>query len=139
MHEELSGRLIPKAMGEDPEQYAYSGNKNRYGNMAYGKSKNNSADRHNDNSEDNHTSWISTSRSFDVAKECALHLACVKIDGYSYKIDTSLFEKYNVITFDSNEDMAAPTDLKEYEVLIHAEDYGEVPREVIGEVIPVSL
>ena len=75
--------------------------------------------------------FISTSILFDVASEFATEKGTVV--GFVYKIDPDLFEQYGVV---ARQD-PIPKYVGEAEVSIRSEDGGEIPEEVIIEIIEV--
>lgn len=136
MHNSTAGRLCPKKLG--PFTYAFHyGEGIKYGSGAkYGSAETNAVIRHQLNQEGFPTSGVSTTPLFDRAKHYALSKS--NLAGYVYKIDRSILRQCGVREFVVAESATFPSVPEDQEVILVASDSGELPPEIVIEIIQVK-
>ena len=131
-----NGSLIPKALGKSFKShpiYDFS----RYGNATYGESEINAVNQHQEDSSKIPTSGISTTPIFENAHRYALHDGKYST-GFMYKIDTTLFDEYQVRAYVVADYATSPAIPGDEEIILVANDNQDLPREIIVEVIEVK-
>ncbi len=131
MFKKNKGKLVPK--GDSFEKtFIADGSIKADGRATAGPSRQNAAYGHHIDSSIHHTSGISTSYSFQVAKHYATRTTEGKpTNGYIYRIDRYLLSKNNI-----NEEIHPdPIYPNEKEVTLVAENNSIIPDDVIEEII----
>jgi len=137
LHQETRGKLIPRESGKPFKQFAYYGEDVYYGGgNTYGESEANAVIMHQIDSSRYPSSGISTTPIFENAKLYATHKG-KHASGYVYKIDTSLLKAANVKAYSVDDHAVKPALPGDKEVILVAEDFRDLPDEVIVEIIEV--
>lgn len=138
IHHQNEGRIIPKALGKPFKSHAYWGGAYWGDGSVYGESERNTVIQHQRDSSKYETSGISTTPIFENACRYATHDEKYST-GYVYKIDPSLFEKYEVTSHVVEEHATQPAIPGDKEVILVAKDFGLLPREIVVEVLEIAL
>ena len=143
IHKASNGMLIPKTFGKEFKQPIYYGGTgdpekaSYYGDgSTYGASDTNAVIKHQRNSSKNPTSGISTTPVLENAKKYATHNGKYS-SGFVYKIDTTLLSKHGVTAHEVAAHATQPAIPEDMEIILVAQDYCELPTEIIVEVIDV--
>ena len=136
MHRQNDGRLLPKALGKEFRSHTYWGDAYWGDGSVFGKSERNTVIQHQRDSSKHPTSGISTTPILENARDYATH---VGRHGFIYKIDTSLLERYEVTAYEVSEHAVQPKIPGDREVILVAKDFGELPQEIVVEIIEISL
>lgn len=111
------------------KQY-YSGGANYNDGSVYGESERNAVVQHQKNSSKYPSSGISTTPNYENAVSYARGEKG-NSEGYVYTIDASLLEQYGVKTYPVDEHVAKPIKPEDNEIIIVANDFGCIPKQVI--------
>jgi hypothetical protein len=136
MYESSGGRLIPKAFGEPFMRAIKYGQGFKYGEITYGKSAKSAIVAHQKDSSAFPSSGVSTTPVFENAKAYALHKGKYK-SGYVFKIDTERFESAGVTAWDVSKYAPTPAIPEDKEIILVAEDFGALPKDIVVEIIEV--
>ena len=137
LYKATGGQLVPKAMGVPFKQSIYWGGDSYFGDgSVFGDSETNSVIQRQRDSNKHPTSGVSTSPSFEKAKDYATHRGKYG-SGYVYKIDTELLEKYAVSAYGVAEHASSPAIPKDEEIILVAKDFGVLPSQIVAEVVKV--
>lgn len=135
MYESISGKLVPKLMGEDFQLIEKYG-RFKYPARTYGKSTKNAVVAHQEDSSINPSSGVSTTPFFENAKTYAIHDGNFE-SGYVFKIDTELLESFSVSAYVVLEYTQNPAIPEEKEIILVASDCGALPQNIVVEIIKV--
>ncbi len=137
LHRRTGGKLKPKAEGEAFKRPVYYGEEAYYGDgSVYGESERNAVIMHQRNSSKYRTAGVSTTPSYENAVRYATHDGKHE-SGYVYKIDSTLLEAHGVTAYFVDQHAVKPQIPGDQEVILVARDFGELPDEIIVEVIEV--
>ena len=136
MHNSTGGRLRPKKF--EPFTYAFHyGEGIKYGSGAkYGSSETNAVIRHQLKQEGFPTSGVSTTPLLEKAKYYALGKS--NLAGYVYKIDRSILRQCGIKEFVVADFARFPSVPEDQEVILVSPDFGELPLEIVIEIIQVG-
>jgi hypothetical protein len=136
MHNSTGGRLRPKKL--EPFTYAFHYDEGvKYDSGATSdSSETNAVIRHQQNQEGFPTSGISTTPFFDRAKHYALSKS--NLAAYVYKIDRSILRQFGVKEFVVADFAIFPSVAEDQEVILVSPDFGELPLEIVIEIIQVG-
>ena len=127
---------MPKSPGNPFKRPAYFGIDHYGAGNTFGASHANAVIAHQRDSNIFRTSGVSTTPIFDNAVKYARGDG--KFDsGIVYKIDSALFDRYEVTQFALDDYAVKPTLPDDKEVILVAEDYGVLSREIVVEEIQV--
>lgn len=136
IHKNNDGRLVPQRLEVFTYAFQYSETGLKYGSgVTYGSSETNAVIRHQLNQEGFPTSGVSTTPFFERARYYALGKDTST--GYVYKIDRSLLQQHGVSEFVVSSFAKFPSVPEDHEVILVSSDFGELPSEIIIEVIAV--
>jgi hypothetical protein len=137
LHHRTGGKLKPKLEGEPFERHVHYGEDAYYsGGPVFGKSDRNAAIMHETDSSKYPTAGVSTTPIYENAVQYATHGGKYE-SGYVYKIDATLLDAYGVTAYYVNQHAVKPQIPEDQEVILVARDFGELPDEIIIEVIKV--
>ena len=137
MYKSNGGRLVPKKLESLTYAFHWGEPGTKYGSgIKYGSSETNAVIRHQLNQEGFPTSGISTTPLFERAKRYAISKDTPR--GYIYKIDRSLLQQYGVREFPVANFAKFPSVPEDQEVILVSSDFGELPPEIVIEVIEVT-
>ncbi len=137
MHQISGGRLTAKALTPFVYTFHWGEPGLKYGSgVTYGSSENNAVIRHQLNQEGFPTSGVSTTPLFDRAKHYALGKS--SSTGYIYKIDRSILHRFGINEFIVANFAHFPSIPEDQEVILVSSDHGEMPPEIVIEIIEVD-
>lgn len=136
LHRRTGGKLKPKAVGEAFKRPVYYGQSYFGDGSVHGESERNAVIMHQRNSSKYPTSGVSTTPIYENAVRYATHDGKHE-SGYVYKIDTTLLEAHGVKSHPVDQHAVKPQIPGDQEVILVARDFGELPDEIIVEVIKV--
>ena len=131
LYEANGGRLAPKTVGQPFKADAYFGADIYFGDgHVYGESERNAVIQHQRDSSKHPTSGVSTTPIYENAKSYATH--CGKYtEGYVFKIDTELLEKYGVTSHEVEQHAVKPKIPGDKEVILVSSVFGVLPEEIV--------
>jgi len=125
------GELKPIAYKKPFKRRAVYGGGTHYGDgSVYGESARNAVVQHQKNSNKYPTSGVSTTPNYSNAVGYAKGAEGTKT-GYVYTIDRSILKKFKVTEYVVDEHATKPTKPNDREVILVANDFGNIPIEVI--------
>ena len=137
LHRETGGKLKPKAEGEPFKRGTYFGEDSYFGDgSTCGESVTNAVIMQQRDSSKYRTAGVSTTPNYENAVRYATHNGKYE-SGYVYKIDTTLLEARGVTALDVDQHAVKPHIPEDQEVILVARDFGQLPDEIIVEVIEV--
>ncbi len=138
LYEANGGRLIPKAVGQPFKSANFFGGDVYFGDgSVHGESERNAIIQHQRDSTKHPTSGVSTTPFYENAKSYATHSGKCS-EGYVFKIDTELLEKYKVTSHVVEEHAEKPKIPGDKEVILVSSDLGVLPQEIVVEVEKVT-
>lgn len=137
LYRRTGGKLKPKAEGEPFKRHVYFGGETYFNDgSVYGESERNAVIMHQRNSSKYPTAGVSTTPIYENAVRYATHDGKHE-SGYVYKIDATLLESHGVTAYPVDHHAVKPQIPEDQEVILVARDFGELPVEIIIEVIEV--
>ena len=136
LHRRTGGKLKPKAEGEAFKRPVYYREAHYGDGSVYGESERNAVIMHQRNSSKYRTAGVSTTPIYENAVRYATHDGKHE-SGYVYKIDATLLEAHGVTAYPVDQNAVKPQIPEDQEVILVARDFGELPDEIIVEVIEV--
>lgn len=137
LHRHNEGVLIPKDVSAHFERVVHYGGETYYGDgSTYGASEANAVIMHQRDSVKYPTSGVSTTTSFEHAKNYALNNGAYQT-GVVYKIQVDLLEQYGVSSFRVQDYAVQPSVPEDEEVILVVSDFGPLPAEIVIETIDV--
>jgi hypothetical protein len=134
-HLDDNGLLLPKKPGNEFTSIVQFGDQHaQFGNrLEFGNSVKNEIVKHQHAQLGIPTSGISTTPYIERAK---FYTTCngKYNDGYIYKIDRNLLQKYNVSEYIIKDEIPCPSAPEDNEVILVADNYGILPKEIIIEI-----
>ena len=135
LHKNEKG-LSPKKVGDFKYCFKHDGTTIHNGDARYGLCEHNAVLRHQLNQEGFPTSGASTTPHFERAKYYALSNKTYKI-GYVYKIDRNLLKRHKKREYIVSKYIKHPSIPEDDEVILVAENVGELSKEIIIDIITV--
>ena len=130
IYHKTNGELWPKAPGEPFKKPLYYGQGHHYGEGYYGNCEENAVILHQKDSSRWRTSGISTTPSLENAKIYAAHDGKYS-SGFVYKIDRHLLGQFGVKWYEVSKNTTAPAIPGDQEIILVAENYGPLPKEIV--------
>jgi len=131
LYEESRGRLIPKAFGHPFKANNYFGGDTYFRDgSVFGPSKRNAVIKHQRDSSKHPTSGVSTTPIYENARKYATHNGKYT-EGYVFTIDVQLLDQHGVNIYHVAEHATKPTIPNDKEVILVADDFGILPKEII--------
>jgi hypothetical protein len=136
LHADTKGILVPKTF--EPFRYAFHYGESVYygGGAVYGESTANAVLRHQQNQAGFPTSGVSTT---PIVERAAIYatLSSKYSSGFVYKIDTAQLPLFDVTAYVVADYAVQPSVPEDNEVILVAQDFGALPREIVVEIIEV--
>ncbi|MGD0958739.1 MAG: hypothetical protein ABSB19_02925 [Methylomonas sp.] len=136
-YQETNGLLRPKTNERFEYVFKYNGTIKFDGSAKFGKCEHNAVLRHELKQKGFPTSGISTTPHLDRAKYYAFSEKKYR-EGFVYKIDRKLLSQHGVKDYVVSEYIPNPSVPEDNEVILVAQDFGQLPISIIVEILKVS-